>query len=134
LLVLIFVISLCTPMLNNVYWKHWFIYPQVLFTAPVPNLMVLGAGIFWRALKWHRDIKPFLCAQAWVLLCYAGLGISIWPMIVPPSISIWEAAAPPSSQLFLLAGAVVLIPMILGYSSFSYWTFRRKVRPGESYQ
>jgi cytochrome d ubiquinol oxidase subunit II len=134
LLALIFVISLWTPMLNEVYWKHWFIYPQVLFTAPVPILVVLVAWVFWRALKWHHDITPFLCAQAWFLLCYAGLGISIWPMIVPPSISIWEAAAPPASQLFLLAGAVVLIPMILGYNSFSYWTFRGKVRPGENYQ
>jgi cytochrome bd ubiquinol oxidase subunit II len=44
LLGLIFVISLWTPMLNDVYWKHWFIYPQVLFTAPMPILVVLVAG------------------------------------------------------------------------------------------
>ena len=55
-------------------------------------------------------------------------------MIVPPSISIWDAAAPPASQLFLLIGAAVLIPMILGYNSFSYWTLRGKVRPKENYQ
>lgn len=64
----------------------------------------------------------------------AGLGISIWPMIVPPSISNWDAAAPSASPLFLRVGAVVLIPLILGYNSLSYWTFRGKVRPGENYQ
>jgi cytochrome d ubiquinol oxidase subunit II len=68
------------------------------------------------------------------MLRYAGLAISIWPMIVPPSISIWEAAAPPASQRFLLVGAVLLIPLILGCNSFSYWTFRGKVRPRENYQ
>lgn len=81
-------------------------------------------------------MMPFLCTQAWFLLCYEGLGISIWPMIVPPSISIsnWDAAAPSASHLFLLVGAAILIPLILGYTSSSYWTFRGKVRPGENYK
>jgi Cytochrome bd terminal oxidase subunit I/Cytochrome bd terminal oxidase subunit II len=131
---LIVVISLWTPMLNDIYWKHWVIFPQILLTAPVPILVILLAWAFWRGLQRHDDLVPLLCAQAWFLLCYAGLGISIWPMIVPPSISIWDAAAPPSSQLFLLVGAVILLPMILGYTSFSYWTFRGKVRAREYYQ
>jgi cytochrome d ubiquinol oxidase subunit II len=63
-LALIFVISLWTPVLNDVCWKHWFIYPQVMFTAPVPILVVLVAWVFWRALKWHHDITPLLCARA----------------------------------------------------------------------
>ena len=72
------------------------------------------------------------------MLCYAGLGISLWPMIVPPGrrqagITIWDAAAPPSSQAFLLVGAVVLIPIILGYTGYAYWVFRGKVRPGMHY-
>src|ERR1700742_67664 len=29
---LIVVISLWTPMLNDIYWKHWFIFPQILLT------------------------------------------------------------------------------------------------------
>ena len=37
-------------------------------------------------------------------------------------------------QLFLLVGAVALIPLILGYTSFSYWTFRGKVRTGAGYR
>jgi cytochrome d ubiquinol oxidase subunit II len=61
-------------------------------------------------------------------------------MIVPPGrgteqagITIWDAAAPASSQAFLLVGAVVLIPMILGYTGYAYWVFRGKVRPGMHY-
>lgn len=133
-LALIVVISLWTPILNDVYWKHWFSFPRVLLTAPVPILVTSMAWAFWRALRRHHDMMPFLCAQAWFLLCYAGLGISIWPMIVPPSISNWDAAAPSASHLFLLVGAAILIPLILGYTSFSYWTFPRKVGAQENYQ
>ncbi len=62
-----------------------------------------------------------------------GSGISVWPLIVPPSIDIWQAAAPPASQLFLLVGALILIPIILTYTGFAYWVFRGKVRAGEHY-
>ena len=49
-----------------------------------------------------------------IFLGYSGLGISLWPHIVPPAISIWEAAAPPQSLGFTLVGALLIIPMILG--------------------
>jgi cytochrome d ubiquinol oxidase subunit II len=84
-------------------------------------------------LQRREDLSPFLCALGWFVLCFAGLGISIFPAIVPPSITIWDAAAPPESQAFLLVGAVVLIPMILAYTGYAYWVFRGKVRAGAHY-
>jgi len=64
------------------------------------------------------------------VLCYAGLGISLWPLIVPPDITIRDAAAPPMSRHFLLIGTLILVPIILCYTGFAYWVFRGKVRPG----
>ena len=61
------------------------------------------------------------------LLSFVGLGISIFPDVVPGRITIWEAASPHSSQVFLLVGASVLIPVILAYTAYSYWVFRGKV-------
>ena len=54
-------------------------------------------------------------------------------MIVPPEITIWDAAAPRSTQLFLLVGAAVLIPIILAYTGYVYWLFRGKVKAGAGY-
>jgi cytochrome d ubiquinol oxidase subunit II len=54
----------------------------------------------------------------------------MWPMIVPPSVTIWDAATHPSSQLFMLVGAVVLIPLVLVYTGYVYWLFRGKVTAG----
>ena len=76
---------------------------------------------------------PFLCTLALVFLSYAGFGISLWPNIVPPDISIWTAAAPPQSQSFTLVGALVIIPLILGYTIWAYYVFRGKVKHGEGY-
>ena len=134
LLSLIVIVSLWTPMLHADYAHRWFSFPRVLGTWPVPFLVVAVAWLFWRGLDRREELTPFLCAQGWFVLCYAGLGISVWPDMVPPSITIWDAAAPPASQLFLLVGALILIPIILGYTTFSYWVFRGKVRAGEGYQ
>ena len=53
----------------------------------------------------------------------------MYPYIVPQSITIWQAASPENSQLFMLVGVAVLIPLILGYTVWAYWVFRGKVRP-----
>ena len=130
---LIGVVSLWTPLLNPAFRARWFGFPGILLTSPVPVLVTLAAWGFWRGLRRQAELTPFLCVIAWFVLSYAGLGISLWPMIVPPFVTIWQAASPPASQGFLLVGASVLLPIILAYTGFAYWVFRGKVRPGEGY-
>ncbi len=76
---------------------------------------------------------PFVLTLALVFLGYSGLGISLWPNVIPPDITIWEAAGPPQSLGFTLVGALLIIPMILMYTALGYWVFRGKVRHGEGY-
>jgi cytochrome d ubiquinol oxidase subunit II len=130
---LIVVVSLWTPMLDPAFAQRWFSWPGIVLTSPVPILVALLAWGFWRGLSLKHDLTPFLCAQGWFALCYAGLGISIFPLMVPPSITIWQAAAPHSTQLFLLVGAAILIPIILAYTAYAYWIFRGKVHAGAHY-
>jgi cytochrome d ubiquinol oxidase subunit II len=132
-LALIVVVSLWTPRLHPLFMERWFGWPGILVTSPVPILVALLAFGFWRSLAARHHVTPLLCAYGWFVLCYAGLGISIFPMMVPPSMTIWQAAAPPASQLFLLVGASVLIPIILIYTAYAYWVFRGKVQPGVGY-
>ena len=71
--------------------------------------------------------SPFLLALGIFLLGFIGLGISMFPYLVPPSITIWDAAAPPSSQIFMLVGVGIMLPIILAYTGYAYWVFRGKV-------
>ena len=87
----------------------------------------------------HVIVVGLLLAAAFVLtlilifLSYSGLGISLFPHIVPPSIDIWQASSPPQSQGFTMVGALLIIPIILMYTVWSYYVFRGKVKPGEGY-
>jgi cytochrome d ubiquinol oxidase subunit II len=95
----------------------------------VPLATLVVTVLFYRALALRKDAQPFLWALALFGLCLVGLGISIWPNVIPARLSIWEAAAPRSSQLFMLVGASVLVPIILAYTAWAYWVFRGKVGP-----
>lgn len=132
-LILIGAVSLITPFLNPVYLERWFAWPTAVFSAVVPGLLLLAAWLLFRGLLDHKHAQPFLAALAFFVLCFAGLGISFYPYIVPTSVTIWQAAAPEASLSFLLVGAAVLIPIILGYTAYAYWVFRGKVDPEEGY-
>jgi len=68
------------------------------------------------------------------ILTYIGMAISLYPMIVPYQLTLWEAASSPRTQAFLLVGTLFLLPVILTYSSWSYWVFRGKVRADVGYE
>jgi cytochrome d ubiquinol oxidase subunit II len=123
-------VSLAMLGLSAPFRARWLTFPAILMAAPVPLLVAALAWRFYRALAALEEVMPFLCALGLFLLSYAGLGISLWPMIVPPSVTIWQAATHPSSQRFLLVGAAVLVPMILAYTGYVYWLFRGKVAAG----
>ena len=80
-----------------------------------------------------RRYVPFIATIGLFLLGFLGLAISSFPYLVPPSLTIWQTAAAPSSQTFMLAGTVVLLPLILAYTGYVYWLFRGKIGPGENY-
>jgi len=133
LLVIIAVISLWTPWMDSRIAERWFTLPNLLWLSPVPLLVVFFFYKLQRALKAKAETSPFLYTLGLVLLGYAGLGISIWPNIIPPEMSIHAAAAPPQSQQFALIGAVIIIPIILIYTAWGYYVFRGKVNKDEAY-
>jgi len=127
------IVSLWTPFLDPKFMTRWFSAPSIYYVSIVP---ILTFGLFVSlifSLNAKRDNLPFLLTLGLFLASYCGLGISIYPYMVPPSITLWQAAAPDDSLRFLLVGALVLLPIIIGYTAYSYWVFRGKTRLGEGY-
>ncbi len=120
-------VSAATPFLQYRYYRRWFAWPAVLGTAQVPLLVVIVSALLFLALhrRWQR--APFLLTLGLFALSYLGLAISVYPYLVPGSITFMDAAAPLSTQEFLLAGAAILLPIIVAYTGYAYWVFRGKV-------
>lgn len=126
-------VSLWTPYALPRIAERWFTWPNIVYLAPVPILTALVAFVCWRSLQSRRDTLPFVSAIGLFLLGLTGLVISNAPYLVPPSMTVWDAAADAKSQMFSIIGVAIMLPVVLGYTAFVYWTFRGKVRIGEGY-
>ncbi|MES0869391.1 cytochrome bd-I ubiquinol oxidase subunit 2 apoprotein [Pseudovibrio denitrificans] len=133
LIAFLLLVSIWMPFINESIMEKWFSFPYLLYTFPVPLLVAITTLILWRALMSDADYTPFLASLVLFLLTYVGLGINIFPYVVPHVYTLWEAAAPDSSLKFLLVGAVILIPMILAYTAYAYYVFRGKIKSTEGY-
>ena len=127
------IVSLWTPLVNSGIAARWFSWPNMAFLAPLPLATFLAAIWEWRALGGSNQASPFIAAIMLFCLSYAGIAISLWPMIVPYHFTLWEAASSPRTQAFLLVGTLFLLPIILAYTGWSYWVFRGKVRADAGY-
>ncbi|WP_299837714.1 cytochrome d ubiquinol oxidase subunit II [uncultured Jannaschia sp.] len=127
-------VSLWTPFLQEGYYNRWFADWRITLAGLV-GLAVLGiAALMFKSLTVHKhEYRPFVLSLLLFVLCFGGLGVSMFPYIVPTEVTIWEAAAPRASQIFMLVGAAILLPVILTYTAYAYWVFRGKVDPDSGY-
>jgi cytochrome d ubiquinol oxidase subunit II len=128
-LLAILAVSIWTPIVNASVAERWLSWPDPILLAWVPVLTAAIAYAAWRALDgWGGEAALFLAGIGLFLMSYLGIAISLWPMIVPGYYTLWQAASSPSTQAFLLIGTLVLLPVILMYTAWSYWVFRGKIR------
>lgn len=121
------IVSLWMPYINASVSERWFSYPNIIYLSPVPILVLVLFILHEGALRKRAECAPFFLSIALFILNYIGLALSIWPWIVPYKIDIWQAAASSESQSILIIGVLVMLPIILGYTAYSYYVFRGKV-------
>jgi cytochrome d ubiquinol oxidase subunit II len=127
-------VSSWLPFLDSRLMARWFSDGNFWWLSPVPLLTLAVAAALWRsATHPRRDLPPFLLSLALFVLGFLGLVLGMWPYLLPPSMTLWQAAAPASSLGFTLVGLVILLPVILGYTAWSYRVFRGKVHADTGY-
>ena len=132
-LAFIAMVSVWTPLMHGEIAQRWFSTPNIFYLALVPIVTAIIAFVTWRALRRDSDYVPFIGAMGLFVMCYLGLGISLFPYIVPYAVTLWDAAATPSTQMFLLIGTLFLLPIIFTYLGWSYYVFRGKVSADVGY-
>lgn len=125
-------VSIWTPLMQPQVRERWFGGDHPFWLWPVPLVTLALFVVLWRSLA-RRHGVPFVAALGLFAMGYLGLGISIFPMVVPYTFDLWQSSSSPNSQAFLMVGTLFLLPVILGYTVFSYYVFRGKVRSGSGY-
>jgi len=104
--------------------EAWTSNPVVLTIIVI--LFLSTAGALMQSIGGHSALRPFLLGLILFVLGVAGLGITIFPDIVPFRLTLWQAASASLSHVFLLIGAAIVTPVVLAYSAFAYRVFRGK--------
>ncbi|SDO95436.1 cytochrome bd-I ubiquinol oxidase subunit 2 apoprotein [Pseudomonas arsenicoxydans] len=100
-------------------WRVWM--PAVIL------LMTLLIG-FALGFRSRRQSLPLIGALGVFVLAFALMIGVLFPMIVPPQLTLQAAASGPNSQMFMLVGFAVLIPVTLIYNTYGFSVFSGKVR------
>lgn len=124
--IFLFFVSIWTPLHSNEIFERWYSYPNFLYLAPLPLVALMAVFLTWKNLSIKNEIKPFFYSILIFLCAYAGIGISVYPYLIPHQVTIWEAAAPDTTLTFILVGVVIMLPILLGYTAYAYYLFRGK--------
>jgi len=127
------IVSISMPMMNEDVRALWFSLPNLFYLLPVPLLTASLFVMIWRDLHRGREVRPFLMSIGVFLMGYIGLGISLWPWLIPFEITFRQAAAAPTSQSLLLVGTAIMLPLVLTYTAFCYYLFRGKASHESAY-
>lgn len=132
-------VSLATLSMDPAVTARWGItmrsvdWPQFLQMAPLPLLAAACVAGVMATVKRTPDIRPYLFSVGLFALGFLGLAVSLWPYIVPFALTPQQAAGPDNALTLMLWGAVIFLPMVLGYTAWAYWVFRAKVGPDAAY-
>ncbi len=127
------IVSVWLPLISEPVAERWFSFPNSAIFFLIPFVSAIGAFFVLRKLTQEKPLGAYVWTLVIYLMAFIGFVVSIYPYLVPRAITLWEAAGPDNSLLFLLVGTVILLPIIISYTAYSYWVFRGKVSADEGY-
>lgn len=120
-------ITIATPIVYEAARTRLLSPPLLYIFAVIPVLGVGLVGLLLRSLNKEEEVTPLIWTILIFLLTFIGLGLIVFPYIIPTQITIYQAAAAPSALVFMLTFIGVLIPIMLFYNIYNYIVFRGKV-------
>ncbi len=127
-------ISISTPLVSARIFDKWFSFPNIVLLAPIPLItavLVIALEVLLRQLPKPNDRwcwVPFVTTIGIFVLCFHGLAYSFYPYIVPDQLKIIEAASAPESLMIILVGALIVLPVLIGYTFVAYKIFHGKAK------
>ncbi len=125
--IFLFFVSIWTPLHSHEIFARWYSYPNFIYLSPLPLLALIAVFLTWKNLSKQNEVKPFMYSIVIFLCSYVGIGVSVYPYLIPHQVNLWEAAAPNTTLKFILIGVVIMLPILLGYTAYAYYLFRGKI-------
>ncbi len=127
--VLIFqiVMIVWTPFHYPMVLSNWLSLPRIYFLWLLPALSVLSFYGIIKSIRVRRERMPFIFSVSFFFAGYISLFASVYPYAIPPDVTFVDAAAQIKTLEFTLWGAAIILPIVIGYTVYSYIIFSGKV-------
>ena len=122
------VVAVWTPIHNEQVLERWSTVPGAVMMAVLAIIAIALCLSIISGINKRKERSIFVKVIGLFLVGLTGLLVSFFPVIIPPYVTIFQAASSEKSQFFLITGYLVIIPLVLGYTAYSYYVFRGKVR------
>ncbi|BAV11338.1 cytochrome BD oxidase subunit II [Moraxella osloensis] len=105
-------------------------YPLVWVFPALGVIMPLITAIL---LKARKTLTAFIASSIAVLSVIMTAGVALFPFVMPSSsdprssLTVWDSVSSHLTLMIMLIVVVVLLPMIVGYTSWAYNVMRGKV-------
>ena len=126
-------ISFATPLVSARIFDKWFSFPNLVMLFPILAVTLVLFGVMARSLRrlptrlaqnnQYGAGVPFACTVGVFLLAFYGLAYSLFPWLVVDRLTLWQAASAPEALMVIFYGAVVVLPVIVGYTVYAYRVF-----------
>lgn len=124
------------PLLKTVAMKSgaWLnAYTERPWTITAPVLGLAGALIAAASFRTKSDIMAFLASAVSIFGIISTVGLAMFPFILPSSsdpaasLTVFDSSSSPLTLSIMLLAALVLMPVIIGYTAWVYSVMRGKV-------
>jgi len=128
------IISLATPMMSERIFDRWFSFPETLSLLPIPvitAIFIVALHVLLKNMPFEKDrfsYVPLLVTVGIFIFSFCGLAYSFFPYIVPDQMKIVDAAASPDALMIMLVGALIVLPVLIGYTVLTYAIFHGKAQ------
>ena len=126
-------VSFWTLFIAPAVTQRWLAADHLPFLIVIPILSIVTVLTILYSFYNRYERLPFYSVVILFLLGFIGFAVSVWPYAIPRVVTFEQAAAPTTSLIFMLVGAIILLPILIGYSCYSYYIFRGKVKDVHEY-
>lgn len=108
-------------------------YHQYPLAWAFPALGVIMPLVTAILLKARKTLTAFIASSIAVLSVIMTAGVALFPFVMPSSsdprssLTVWDSVSSHLTLMIMLVVVVVLLPMIVGYTSWAYNVMRGKV-------
>ncbi len=134
-------IYIATTLIHPAMAARWLflgesVWPSILLYLFL--ILAIGAfAMYFRSIRRKFQITPFFWNCLIVIFSFIGLSFGLYPAMIPSvesaALTVDQVAASPTTLRFMLVVTLILLPIILVYTTYTYWIFRGKVTEEDDY-